>query len=178
MARGKTINMYLMDGEAHGRVKASISNWIGIAFKIPRSYLGLCKDRIELNQSSVYFLFGMTGDGKPAVYIGQAGMRKNGGAILTRLIEHDKNPDKSFWTEAVVFTTSNNAFGPTELSFLENRFCNDAIKAGRYEVTNANDPTPGNITEEKESELEEFSDYAHLILGVFGYKVFDHNRHL
>jgi len=32
--------------------------------------------------------------------------------------------------------------------------------AKRYLVKNSNDPTLGNITEEKESELEEFIDYA------------------
>lgn len=171
--RGKNINVFLMDGEANGRIKATISNWIGVAYKIPRIRLASCKERDDLSQSSVYFLFGSPRNEKSVVYIGQAGVRKSGGGILTRLMEHDKNPDKDYWTEAVVFTTSNNSFGPTELSFLENRFCNMAIDASRYIVKNANDPTPGNITEEKESELEEFADYAELILGVLGYKVFE-----
>lgn len=170
--RGKNINVFLMDGEANGRIKATISNWIGVAYKIPRDKLSLCKERDDLTQSSVYFLLGNSGQEKN-VYIGQAGIRKNGGGILTRLMEHDKNPDKAYWTEAVVFTTSNNSFGPTELSYLENKFCNMALKAEQYEVKNANDPTPGNITEEKESELEEFADYAELILGVLGYKLFE-----
>lgn len=171
--RGKSITMYLMDGDASGRIKASISNWIGLGYKIPRERLAECNEVNELAQSSVYFLFGHSSFGKSPVYIGQAGVRKNGKGILSRLIEHSANPDKSYWTEAVVFTTSNNSFGPTELSFLENRFCNMAIKAGRYEVKNAVDPTPGNITEEKESELDEYADYAELILGVLGYKVFE-----
>lgn len=164
-----------MDGEANGRIKVTISNWIGIAYKIPRAKLASCKARDDLNQSSVYFLFGEDANSpRKAVYIGQASIRKNGGGILARLVEHDKNPEKDYWTEAVVFTTSNNSFGPTELSFLEHRFCNMAISANRYDVRNANDPSPGNITEEKESELEEFTDYAELILGVLGYKVFEH----
>ena len=171
--RGKSINMFLMDGEANGRMKVSISNWIGLGYKIPRERLLDCKEMPELSQSSVYFLFGRSYTGNDPVYIGQAGIRKNGGGILTRLIEHANNPEKDYWTEAVVFTTSNNSFGPTELSFLENKFCNLAIKAGRYEVKNAIDPTPGNITEEKESELDEFADYAQLILGALGYKVFE-----
>lgn len=165
--------MFLMDGDASGRIKASISNWIGLGYKIPRDRLQECNEVNELTQSSVYFLFGQSSSGKNPVYIGQAGIRKNGKGILSRLLEHDANPDKNYWTEAVVFTTSNNSFGPTELSFLENRFCNMAIKAGRYEVKNAVDPTPGNITEEKESELDEYADYAELILGVLGYKVFE-----
>lgn len=171
--RGKSITMFLMDGDASGRIKASISNWIGLGYKIPRDRLQECNEVNELTQSSVYFLFGQSTSGKNPVYIGQAGIRKNGKGILSRLMEHDANPDKNYWTEAVVFTTSNNSFGPTELSFLENRFCNMAIKAGRYEVKNAVDPTPGNITEEKESELDEYADYAELILGVLGYKVFE-----
>lgn len=31
MARGKVISVYLIDGEANGKIKASISNWNGIA---------------------------------------------------------------------------------------------------------------------------------------------------
>ena len=173
--RGKTIHLFLIDGEADGRIKATISNWVGVAYKVPRDKLGDCRKIDALARSGVYFLFG-TGHlpgGQGAVYIGQAGVRKTGGGILTRLLEHDRDPDKDYWDEAVVFTTSNNSFGPTELSFLENRFCNMALQAGRYRVRNGNDPAAGNITEEKESELAEFADEAELILGVLGYKVFD-----
>ena len=171
--RGKNINIFLMDGEANGRIKASISNWTGVAYKIPRNKLSACKERGDMAQSSVYFLFGTKQTGtRDTVYIGQAGVRKNGGGILSRLLEHDRNPEKDYWTEAVVFTTSNNSFGPTELSYLENAFCNMAIKSGRFEVMNSNEPSAGNITEEKESELQEYADFAELILGVLGYKVF------
>ena len=31
-----------------------------------------------------------------------------------------------------------------------------ALKTNRYDVKNSNDPSIGNVTEEKESELEEF----------------------
>ena len=48
-----------------------------------------------------------------------------------------------------------------------------AIDANRYVVQNGNSPTAGNITEEKESEMEEFVDYAKIIMGTLGYKVFD-----
>ena len=157
--RGKSINLYLMDGEANGRIKCTLANWTGVAYKIPRTELDKYKDRDDLKQSGVYFLFGISDDtGENVVYIGQAGSRKNGEGILFRLQEHKRNPDKGYWSEAVVFTTSNNSFGPTEISYLENRFCNLATEANRYFVKNGNAPTSGNITEEKESELEEFID--------------------
>ena len=173
MARGKSINLFLMDGDANGMIKCTLANWIGIAYKIPRTSLDKCKSRTDLKQTGVYFLFGVSDTtGKSVVYVGQAGNRKNGEGILNRLLEHKRNPKEDYWTEAVVFTTSNNSFGPTEISYLENRFCNLAVDAKRYEVKNGNDPSLGNITEEKESELEDFIEYAELMMGTLGHKVF------
>lgn len=40
-------------------------------------------------------------------------------------------------------------------------------------MKNSNDPTPGNITEEKESEMEEFIDYVKVIMGTLGHKLFE-----
>lgn len=174
LTRGKSINLFLMDGEPSGRIKCTLANWTGIAYKIPRTELDKCKKRDDLRQSGVYFLFGTSEEtGDTVVYIGQAGVRKNGEGILYRLLEHKRNPDKDYWTEAVVFTTSNNSFGPTEISYLENRFCTLAVEAKRYTVKNGNDPTQGNITEEKESELEEFLDYAKIVMGTLGHKIFE-----
>lgn len=171
--RGKSINLFLMDGEPGGRIKCTLANWTGVAYKIPRTALDLCKERDDLKQSGIYFLFGTSDQtGNNVVYIGQAGARKNGEGLLYRLLEHKRNPDKDYWTEAIVFTTSNNSFGPTEISYLENRFCGLAFAAKRYDVKNGNDPTHGNITEEKESELEEFVDYARIVMGTLGHKVF------
>jgi len=173
--RGKNINLFLMDGEPSGRIKCTLANWTGTVYKIPRTDLEKCKERDDLSQSGVYFLFGNSDDqpNVQTVYIGQAGIRKNGEGVLNRLQEHKRDPDKDYWTEAVVFTTSNNSFGPTEISYLENRFCNLATEAKRYTVKNNNDPTIGNVTEEKESELEEFIDYAKIVMGTLGHRVFE-----
>ena len=56
---------------------------------------------------------------------------------------------------------------------MENRFYNKALNAGRFQVQNSNEPTIGTVTEEKESELEEYIDQAELVLGALGYKVFE-----
>jgi len=171
---GKNINYFLMDGSPSGRIKCTISNWTGVAYRIPRTELEKCKERDDLKQSGVYFLFGTDEDtGDNVVYIGQAGVRKNGEGILFRLQEHKRKTDKDYWTEAVIFTTSNNSFGPTEISWLENRFCALAGTAKRYIVKNSVEPNLGNPTEEKESELEEFAANAKIVMGVLGHKVFE-----
>lgn len=172
--RGKNINLFLMDGDPSGRIKCTLANWIGVVYKIPRTELDACKGRDDLSQSGVFFLFGTSDQtGEPVVYIGQAGVRKNGEGVLYRLQEHKRNPNKDYWVEAVVFTTSNNSFGPTEISYLENRFCKLATDAKRYLIKNGNEPNAGNITEEKECELEEFIDNAKIVMGALGHKVFE-----
>lgn len=172
-ARGKSINLFLMDGSVNGRIKCTLANWTGLCFKIPRTSLDLCKDRKELKQTGVYFLFGKDDlTDKNVVYVGQASVRKNGEGILNRLCEHNKNPDKDYWTEAIAITTSNDSLGPTEISYLEHTFCKLAKSAKRYEVKNGNDPTIGNLSEEKQSEMEDFIDYAKVIVGTLGHKVF------
>lgn len=169
----KTIQLYLMDGDVTGRIKCTIGSWTGVLYKIPRSDLEKCKDREHLKQTGVYFLFGTDEDtGNELIYIGQAGARKNGDGLLCRLQEHKRNPEKDYWTEAVAITTTDDTFGPTEMNYLENRFRNLALQSKRYIVKNANEPNFGNVSEEKESELEAFIDNVEIIIGALGYKVF------
>ncbi|MBR0288480.1 MAG: GIY-YIG nuclease family protein [Selenomonadaceae bacterium] len=172
MAKSVLINLFLLDGTANGRIKCTINSRTGIIFRIPRKDLSKSKGLGSLENDGVYFLLGEE-DGRQKIYVGQAGSRKNGKGILNRLNEHERNPDKNFFTEAIILTTSDNSFGATELSWLEHKFCNMAIKAARCEVMNGNEPSPGNITEEKESELENHIEFAQLILSAIGYKIFE-----
>jgi len=50
-----------------------------------------------------------------------------------------------------MFSTTHNSFGPTEISYLENRFCNMVLQASRYIAKNGNDPNPGskNLTTDR-----------------------------
>lgn len=168
MARGKVISVYLIDGVANGKIKATITNWNGIAYKIPRGLLDECKELEAFRQSGVYFLFGNN-----MVYVGQAEVRKNGKGIHQRILDHENDKYKDCWDEVVIFTRKDNSLGRTDISYLENRFYNKALEAGRFHVQNGNEPTIGTVTEEKESELEEYIDQAELVLGALGYKVFE-----
>ena len=55
--RGKSINLFLMDGEAGGRIKCTLANWTGIAYKIPRTELDRCKEREDLKQWCLFPLW-------------------------------------------------------------------------------------------------------------------------
>ena len=169
----KNINMFLMDGEVTGKIKCTLSNWTGVIYKIPRIQLGDLKSRDEMKQSGIYFLFGRDEDKqKDVTYIGQATTRKNGEGVLLRIQEHTRDTHADYFNDVIILTTQNNSFGPTEISYLENKFTQLAKEAGRYIVKNGNDPNPGNVTEEKESELDEIVENTLMIIGTLGYRVF------
>lgn len=171
--RSKNINMFLMDGEVTGKIKCTLSNWTGVIYKIPRIQLGDLKSRDEMKQSGIYFLFGRDEDKqKDMTYIGQATTRKNGEGVLLRIQEHTRDTHADYFNDVIILTTQNNSFGPTEISYLENKFTQLAKEAGRYIVKNGNDPNPGNVTEEKESELDEIIENTLMIIGTLGYRVF------
>ena len=171
--RSKNINMFLMDGEVTGKIKCTLSNWTGVIYKIPRIQLGDLKSRDEMKQSGIYFLFGRDEDKqKDVTYIGQATTRKNGEGILLRIQEHTRDIHADYFNDVIILTTQNNSFGPTEISYLENKFTQLAKEAGRYIVKNGNDPNPSNVTEEKESELDEIVENTLMIIGTLGYRVF------
>lgn len=171
MVKGQNVNLFLLDGEVTGRIKCTLANWTGLVYKIPRSLLDESKEISALHQSAIYMLFGMDDNNEPLVYIGQAGIRKNDDGVLQRLKEHDTDSSKDFWTEAVVLTTSNDSFGPTDLNFLENHYYRLIKEINRYKVFNENEPTLGNVTEEKISELLAYIEFSKLPIGLLGKKV-------
>jgi hypothetical protein len=54
----KTIKLFLLDGDPNKRMSCELSNWVGKAYKIPRSLIKESDDRAVLKNIGVYFLFG------------------------------------------------------------------------------------------------------------------------
>ena len=167
------MTLYFIDGDANGIIKCTLGNQIGVAYKIPRTEIERFKDREEHKSSGVYVLLGISDDTEePIAYIGQAGERKNDGGIYDRIMTHKRDPLKDYWSEVVVFTTNDNSFGSSEISYLENMFCNLARNAKRYTVKNRNTPNDGGIREEQEVALREYIKFAKLVMGTLGHKIF------
>lgn len=91
---GKTIQIYLPDGNPRGLRIAEITSRTISAIYIPRSKLDEAARRVELSNVGVYLLCGDE-ESRPQVYIGEA---QN---CLTRLKQHNKSKD--FWTDPIAF---------------------------------------------------------------------------
>jgi hypothetical protein len=168
MQFGKTIKIFLIDGDPNGRMSCELSNWSGKAYKIPRIKVKNCIDRNDLTSTGVYLLFGKDDDGKEQVYIGEAE------SILNRL--NQQLMQKDFWNEAIVFVSKDENLNKAHIKYLENRLHDIAQSAKRYKVDNSIVPTKSSISESDRAEMEEFIEYIKMLVNTLGHKVFEEKR--
>jgi len=165
---GKTIKLFLIDGDPNGRMTGELSNWTGKAYKIPRIKVKDCVDRPDLTNPGVYLLFGKDETGKDLVYIGEAE------TVLKRLTQH--LTQKDFWNEAVVFISKDENLNKAHIKYLENGLYEIAKSVNRYQIDNSTIPTQSSIAESDRAEMEEFIENIKILINTLGHKVFEEKR--
>lgn len=168
MAFGKTIKIFLIDGDPNGRMSCELSNWTGKAYKIPRIKIKDCIDRKDLISTGVYLLLGKNENNKDLVYIGEA---EN---VYTRLNQHLASKD--FWNESIVFISKDENLNKAHIKYLENRLHEIATTTNRYLLENNCIPTQSSISESDRAEMEEFLNNILLLVNTLGHKVFEDKR--
>ena len=167
---GKTIKIFLVDGEPNGRMTCELSNWTGKALKIPRKKIKDSSDRPELENTGIYILFGKSekSESKELAYIGEAE------GIYKRLNQHLSAKD--FWNEALIFVSKDENLNKAHIKYLESRLHEIALKVNRYDLENGNVPPRSTISESDQAEMEEFLENIRLLVNALGYKIFEELR--
>ena len=162
----KTIKLFLFDGDPNSRIICDLSNWNGIAYKIPKNMLkDSTKDKFTcIENTGVYFLFGEE-DGIQKVYIGEA---EN---LYKRLLQH-LNDNRDSWQECILFTRVDNSLNKAHVKYIENELYQSAIKSARYDVDNSNVPTRSTLSMTEEAEMKEVIDNIKMLTSSLGFKVF------
>ncbi|MCK5856573.1 MAG: GIY-YIG nuclease family protein [Bacteroidales bacterium] len=162
---GKTIKLFLIDGEPNGRMTCELSNWTGKAYKIPRIQIKESYDRQDLKKTGIYLLFGRGDEGKPIIYIGEAE------TIIDRLKQHISQ--KEFWNEVILFMSKDENLNKAHVKYLESRLYELAQETNRYDIENSTKPTRSSISESEIAEMEEFIENVRLLTNTLGHKVFE-----
>lgn len=168
MKYGKTIKIFLIDGDPNGRMTCELSNWTGKAYKIPRIKVKESVDRDDLKNTGVYLLLGKDEEGKEQVYIGEAE------TILIRLNQHLSQKD--FWNEAIVFVSKDDNLNKAHIKYLENRLYEIATSVNRYKIENSIIPTQSSISESDKSDMEEYLENMIILVNALGHKLFESKR--
>jgi predicted GIY-YIG superfamily endonuclease len=170
MKFGKTIKLFLIDGDTNGRLTCELSNWTGKAYKIPRNLMKICSDRPELQTTGVYMLLNKSTDlsKRGQLYVGEAE------DIFKRLTQHVK--EKDFWNEAIAFISKDDNLNKAHIKYLENRLHVISTKANRFELINSQKPTQSSISESDKAEMEEFLSNILTLISTLGYNAFEQIR--
>jgi hypothetical protein len=165
MTLGKSIRIYLKEGNVSGIKLAEVVNLTIQALSCPRNKLSDLNNYFsdEANKPGVYFLLGTDDETNNAkVYIGEA---EN---VWKRLKNHDLNKD--FWNEVILFTSKDENLTKSHVKYLESRLINIAIDADRYEMENSNSPFINSLPLPDKDAMEEFINNLKILNGTLGHK--------
>ena len=163
---GKTIQIYLPDGNPRSIKIAEITSRTVQAIFVPRSKLDIAESRSELKSVGVYFLLGDPAqDSKQSLYIGESE------DCWTRLLQHNKSKD--FWNNALVIVSKTQYFTKTHIKFLEWFCLTEATKASRFRLENSDTPKKPYTPEPVQADLIDNFDTIKILVSTLGYPLFD-----
>ncbi|MBI5164356.1 MAG: GIY-YIG nuclease family protein [Magnetospirillum sp.] len=163
MTKGRSIRLFLADGNPGGIITAEIMNWTGHVMFAPRSRLADLIRRPEAGRTGVYFLTGSDPEGAwPLVYVGETDN------VGKRLAQHNKDESKEFWDRACVITSKDHNLTKAHVLYLESRLIAIATQAGRAKLVNGTAPEYGQLSEADIADMEFFIEQVRIVLPVLG----------
>ncbi|WP_434644148.1 GIY-YIG nuclease family protein [Achromobacter piechaudii] len=123
-----------------------------------------------MQKTGIYVLIGQDAElaNMKRIYIGE------GDTAINRISAHNKDVDKDFWDEAVVFVSKDDNLTKAHVRYVEARLIALAKVAKRSVVTNGTAPNEqGMLPEPDQVEMDEFIAQARLLLGALGYDIFE-----
>ncbi len=159
----KTITTYLVDGSSTWIKTVELSNWVWKAIIIPRQKLKEAKDRNEVLQPAIYFLFWINDDWNWLAYIWEA---EN---LINRIWNHDTNKD--FWDVVIGFISKDNNLTKADVKYLEAKAIERAKKVNRFVLQNWVEPIPNNLPEYQLASMNEFLDNIDLLISAIWYPI-------
>lgn len=153
----RLIKTFLPDGTLEGPRIIELSESSIKAFVIPRLRITDVKDKSELIQPALYFLFSAdTSQG----YIGES---EN---FYHRVKNHDQN--KQWWDVVVAIISPTNSLEKSDVKYLES-LAVERAKGGSMQIDNKTTPIRNNVHEFKVHSLQRILDDIQLILTSLGY---------
>ena len=163
--RPTSIRIFLADGVPEGLRIVEKSNWTGRAVVASRSHIDRALARGELEQPGIYVLTGVSDEGAPRVYVGEADV------LRERIKQHVAG--KEFWTRLVAFSSTNEGLNKAHVRYLESQLIGLAREANQWEVENATQPAPPPLSEADRADAEWFLAEMLVIFPLLGIDAFE-----
>lgn len=168
MNPGRSIRLFLVDGQPNGLMTAEIMNWTGHVITGPRTKLAELVQRPECDRTGIYFLVGPDPENslRPLVYIGETDNVGN------RLKQHNRPEDKGgkdFWEKACVVTSKDPNLTKAHVKYLESLLIQIATEVGRCQLVNGTAHEYINLPEADQADMAYFLEQIRTMLPVLGF---------
>ncbi|MGD0103567.1 MAG: GIY-YIG nuclease family protein [Rhodopila sp.] len=165
--RGRTLKLYLVDGSPSGVITAELGVSSVRAIVASRTALPDLVRREEANRTGIYLLTGPDPDlpTRQLVYVGE------GDQVKTRLIAHDADEAKDFFTRAVFVVSKDENLTKAHGRYLESRLIAAIRHAGRAKLANGTEPPFKGLPEPEIADMERVLDEIEVLLPVLGFDV-------
>lgn len=162
---GRSIRIYLVDGDASGLLTAEVMNWSGKFVVAPRTMLKELATREEVSRTGVYVLAGPDPENptQDMIYVGE------GDNVFKRITAHDKDTDKEFWTRCVLVISKDLNLTKGHVRYLESRIIEKGNASGRARLSNGTAPPLPPMPEPDVADMEGFLSHIELVLPVLGF---------
>ena len=146
-SKGRSLELYYVNGDPDGLVTAKTFNWTGQLLVTPRTRLAEGLARKDASYSGIYILTGER-EGEPVAYIGESE------ELAGRIRNHDLNKD--WWTTAVLVSAAGDQLNKAHVRYLESRLVAEARKVGRIPLANSTIPSLPSLSEADCANMEAF----------------------
>ncbi|MFM9974029.1 MAG: GIY-YIG nuclease family protein, partial [Beijerinckiaceae bacterium] len=165
--RGRTLKLYLVDGTPSGVITAELGVSSVRAAVASRTALPELIRREEAARTGIYLLVGPDPDvpGRQLVYVGE------GDQVKTRLVAHDGDEAKEFFTRAVLIVSKDENLTKAHGRYLEGRIIAAIRGAGRAKLVNGTEPPFRGLPEPEIADMERVLDEIEVLLPVLGFDV-------
>jgi hypothetical protein len=163
---GRSLRLFLAEGTATGVINAQLGMSSLLAACASRVALPSLVARQEAGETGIYLLVGPdpSSPGSEMVYVGE------GDQVRTRLIAHDKDPDKDFFSRCVLIVSKDANLTKAHARYLEAKLISILKRAGRCRVVNGTEPpTNRRLPEADVADMEIVLQEIELLLSVLGF---------
>lgn len=164
--RGRSLELYFVDGTPDGLVTAEMFNWTGHVLMVPKLRLVEALKRREAAYTGVYLLMGEV-EGRSRLYIGETEK------LSDRIRQHAAAKD--WWDRAALVTARDDALNKAHVRYLEARLCEIAQTLGR-DLDNGNVPGGAGLSEAQAANMERFLEELRVVLPALGVGAFEDKR--
>ncbi len=164
MGKGRSLELYFIDGKPDGMLTAEVFNWTGHVLKIPRGRIFEALKRPEAKFTGVYILLGRNENG-PLAYIGETE------ELAKRMRDHVATKD--WWDDAVLITSTANNLHKAHVKYLESRLVERALAARITPLGNGNIPPRSSLSESGVANMEAFLDTLMMVLPAIQVDMFE-----